>query len=347
MESSEPDQGGVDRHQPIDFAESRRKTSILMLDKVEQPFPTQLARAADILGVDYSQSPSRESHGTGISDPRYAYAFRWLLKRMLVSKTDHDVVRLNDQTWRLLHHLIPKVPISRLAIVIKDQKFMQTLSETLQALQENVVQSDKASYSDFVKSKELDIADANSNPPSQDVSQDEATTQKRKRDDVDISHPPFIPHKIELYSFICRVVYQLDTLASDPDRHGYAAHQLTASLKSPPNEAAAIFGYGMFLINDFLQRFRRGEPLDGPEASDEVQAQMTDALIESCLSPLIDFWKNRSQAIQDKTKDSVDVSSIPNLPNHGYLLTLGCIHDTCCAVVYECTSHPERATAAG
>ena len=226
-------------------------------------------------------------------------------------------------------HEISRVSIPRVVNLIKDREQTQSLFEPLLQSQESEVQDKDSPSEKLENGRQLDSPSPNAIPSSQQ----ETRGEKRKRNEIEI----IIHDVVKLYTASCKLVGQLQALAADEYTYGYATHHLQASLRSSPDEAAAILGNVVFLMNHVLQCPKRRHH-DGSAAADEAHEHMTDSAIQSCLSPLVQFWKSNSQDSPDMAAESVNVNlacptdeiwlRVADLEQHPFVVhaMLPCLH---------------------
>ncbi|KAJ5752837.1 hypothetical protein N7520_009754 [Penicillium odoratum] len=113
--------------------------ALLRLEKGSASPSTQLHEAARILGLDLSLCESHpETHRDGKiqikATPKEEWVLRWLLKRLRSGKN----YRVDPASFLLLRQLIELISPKNLATIMKDQKFLSIICETIADLETDI-----------------------------------------------------------------------------------------------------------------------------------------------------------------------------------------------------------------
>ncbi|KAJ5633953.1 hypothetical protein N7528_001795 [Penicillium herquei] len=113
--------------------------ALLRLEKGSASPSTQLHEAAQILGVDLSLCGShpethREEKIQNKATPKEEWVLRWLLKKLRTGKN----YRVDPASFLLLRQLIDLISPKNLAAILKDNKFLATMCETIADLETDI-----------------------------------------------------------------------------------------------------------------------------------------------------------------------------------------------------------------
>ncbi|KAJ5161627.1 hypothetical protein N7492_007019 [Penicillium capsulatum] len=113
--------------------------ALLRLEKGSASPSTQLHEAAQILGLDLALCASHpETHKTektqNLATPKEEWVLRWLLKRLRTGRN----YRVDPTSFLLLRQLIDLISPKNLATILKDQKFLSTLCDTVADLETDI-----------------------------------------------------------------------------------------------------------------------------------------------------------------------------------------------------------------
>lgn len=113
--------------------------ALLRLEKGSAGPSSQLRDAAQILGLDLTLCESHpETHQavqiTTHASPKEEWVLRWLLKRLRSAKT----YRVNPASFLLLRQLVGLISPKNLAGILKDQKFLSILGDTVADLETDI-----------------------------------------------------------------------------------------------------------------------------------------------------------------------------------------------------------------
>jgi len=203
--------------------------------------------------------------------------------------------RLHFKAWILLRELLIRTPLATATRLLKELKFINTLKETFNWLHENL-DHDQLPLS---PRKGTNSASSDSGSRTESSASDEQTSaRKRKIDGTEI-----VPHRESdgptlvldtLYVAMCGVVKQLENFIIDAGHVlGYAAEHMRAALKSSSEEAAIILGSSIYLANHILQTPNRSHRRKYWSSVRNSRERLRETAIESCISPMIEFWKLR------------------------------------------------------
>ncbi|KAJ5938024.1 hypothetical protein N7454_004366 [Penicillium verhagenii] len=113
--------------------------ALLRLEKGSASPSTQLHEAAQILGLDLSLCESHpETHRDGKIQikptPKEEWVLRWLLKRLRTGKN----YRVDPASFLLLRQLIDQISPKNMATIMKEQKFLSIICETIADLEADI-----------------------------------------------------------------------------------------------------------------------------------------------------------------------------------------------------------------
>ncbi|KAJ6109308.1 hypothetical protein N7486_001542 [Penicillium sp. IBT 16267x] len=113
--------------------------ALLHLEKGSASLSTQLQEAAQILGLDLSLCESHpEAHRNDRiqikATPKEEWVLRWLLKRLRTGRN----YRVDPASFLLLRQLIDLISPKNLATILKDQKFLSIICETIADLETDI-----------------------------------------------------------------------------------------------------------------------------------------------------------------------------------------------------------------
>lgn len=219
--------------------------TLLRLEKGTASPLVQINDAAQIIGLDLSlcathPEPNRTGHIQTNAAPKEEWVLRWLLKKLRAGKSH----RVEPASFLLLRQLIDLIPPKTLATILKDQKFLATLSDVIIDLEEDI-----SSTLENGKADDLHFGSESSDTLG-DSPHDEKKGTKRKRADaddqdaMDIDQQPQTSSSCFL-SFI-RVLdclYSLVTLTSRAAGvDEVASSHLKHALRGEPESVAKLMG---------------------------------------------------------------------------------------------------------
>ncbi|KAJ6026254.1 hypothetical protein N7444_013933 [Penicillium canescens] len=113
--------------------------ALLRLEKGTASPTTQLHEAAQILGLDLTLCESHPEVHRDVriqtnATPKEEWVLRWLLKRLRSGKN----YRVDAASFLLLRQLIDLISPKNLAAILKDQKFLSILFETIADLEADI-----------------------------------------------------------------------------------------------------------------------------------------------------------------------------------------------------------------
>ncbi|KAJ5291698.1 hypothetical protein N7478_000949 [Penicillium angulare] len=172
--------------------------ALLRLEKGTASPSTQLHDAAQILGVDLSLCEShpethRDDKIQSKATPKEEWVLRWLLKRLRTGKN----YRVDPASFLLLRQLIDLISPKNLATILKDQKFLPIICETISDLESDIYATVGNGTSVLSFDSESSRTLSGSSPQDE---QNGAQGTKRKRgsaknypDAMDVDSPPQNP----------------------------------------------------------------------------------------------------------------------------------------------------------
>ncbi|KAL6715509.1 hypothetical protein ACLMJK_006470 [Lecanora helva] len=284
----------------------------MCIDKSPDPFLVLVDIACDILDIDLTSKWSFQSEMNGneidparyASDPRPAYALRWLLKKL---QSDEGPYRPHQtcKAWLLLRELLVRTPMAAVARLIKEHTLINSLRRTIEWLYGRCCRVAKSTQSpddqliDDIPGDLFDPMESSFIRPNE--------SRKRKRDE-DKSPPasplyatkPYIFRRTcSLFTAVCGVFAQLDELASDEcQKKGFVVEHLRFAMKSSLEEAAIILGKSLYITNQILRSayqssFKRTFYMNWAKSTETPH-----------IMPLIDFWSSRHRGTEEISGDS-------------------------------------------
>lgn len=225
-------------------------------------------------------------------------------------------IRLYPRAWVLLYELILRSYPKKVAHLLQEFKFIQTLRDTLQWLQENFDQKHIFSYAKNQNGTHLSFSETSSNA-TDSSSTEGSTARKRKRDGTEVSPKRSAPRYSfaldQLYIEICGAVRCLQRIvATLEDHHDYDAEHMKFALRSSSDEAASILGNSMYLANQILQSSKRLSHRKRVLATALSEDDLDNITLRTGILPMIDLWKDCSAGRQGIADDPDEVS--PTLP---------------------------------
>lgn len=219
--------------------------TLLRLEKGTASPLAQINDAAQIIGLDLTLCAThpeinRTGHIQTNAAPKEEWVLRWLLKKLRAGKSH----RVEPASFLLLRQLIDLIPPKTLATILKDQKFLATLSDVIADLEEDV-------FATLENGKADDLRfGSESSDTLGDSPHDDRKGTKRKRADaddqdaMDIDEQPQTSSSCFL-SFI-RVLdclYSLITLTSRAAGvDEVASSHLKHALRGEPESVAKLLG---------------------------------------------------------------------------------------------------------
>ncbi|KAJ5793771.1 hypothetical protein N7457_000370 [Penicillium paradoxum] len=225
--------------------------ALLRLEKGTASPTTQIHEAAQILGIDLTLCEShpevhRDVQIKNNATPKEEWVLRWLLKRLRSGKN----YRVDAASYLLLRQLIDLISPKNLAAILKDQKFISILCDTLEDLEADIF----AGLGNELATLSSDSESSNTlsgTPPSDDSRGNKGKKRKRMTTendadamDVDVDEPrqnpaacflAFIRALDCLYGF---VALAQRTLGTD----GVANSHLKLALRGEPEPVAMFLG---------------------------------------------------------------------------------------------------------
>lgn len=219
--------------------------TLLRLEKGTATPLAQINDAAQIIGLDLSLCAThpelnRTGHIQTNAAPKEEWVLRWLLKKLRAGKSH----RVEPASFLLLRQLIDLIPPKTLATILKDQKFLATLSDVITDLEEDI-------FATLENGKAVDLRfGSESSDTLGDSPHDDRKGTKRKRTDaddqdaMDIDQQPQTSSSCFL-SFIrvLHCLYSLVTLASRAAGiDEVASSHLKHALRGEPESVAKLLG---------------------------------------------------------------------------------------------------------
>ncbi|EAW07511.1 ribosome biogenesis protein URB2 [Aspergillus clavatus NRRL 1] len=233
------------------FAERPRSSqeALLRLEKGTASPTTQINNAAQILGIDLALCATHpEINRTGQisinAAPKEEWVLRWLLKKLRAGKSH----RVEPASFLLLRQLIDLIPVKTLATILKDQKFLATLSDVIADLEEDVFASLENGTVDFLRSGSESSHTLSDSSHQDDKCDKKGTKRKRAGDDdqdaMDIDDQPQTPTSCFLaFIRVLDCLYSLVTLASRTvGVDEVASSHLKFALRGEPESIAKLLG---------------------------------------------------------------------------------------------------------
>ncbi len=237
--------------------------ALLNLERSTAPPSELLEEAARILGVNFggikdelfSESGESVAKNSIVFAAREEWTLRWLLKKTkpgarttssgskLESSANHD-----PRKWFLFYHLVQKVPVKKVARIVREHEAIQQIQDALKHL----VHSPKP----FAPTTAVPRVQATIFPGSEDADYalPQGETNKRKRSpdleglvDTDSNTVPLILS-------VLRALEVCLENSSATDREGAVAQQhMRIALSLPPEIAGSILGYVLLVVNNLFE----------------------------------------------------------------------------------------------
>ncbi|KAJ5082444.1 hypothetical protein N7532_011487 [Penicillium argentinense] len=273
---------------------SSSQEALLRLEKGSDAPTTQLHNAAQILGVDLKLCESHpETHriaqAQGKAAPKEEWVLRWLLKKLRNGKN----FRVDPNSFLLLRQVIDRVSARNLATILKDQRFLSVLCDTVADLEADISVTSGGGVP--ISSPESDSSQTlASSPPANDGRGSHGTKRKRNEgndtDAMDLDEQPqnpascfltFIRALDCLYGIV--TLTQL-TLTSDENAHSL----LKLALRGEPEVVARLLGQSFQLSAVAITQFSHARK------TTDLQHMLY------VLPAMLEMWELRSYGQDDK-----------------------------------------------
>lgn len=218
---------------------------------------------------------------------------------------------LDYKAWLLVRELLLRTPLKVVASLLRDHKFIATVRATLHWLAQQCASLDASDHPlDQTASPRSECA--GSSPSTLGASPIEVTQapRKRKRDGQSVSTVPQSHKDIaRLYTSICCNLIQLRDIAGDRSR-GYEVEHLLAALRSTPEEAAAILGSSLPIV-DYLIRNEEGTPTTEMSSTSTSGKEISMTKYDDAwILPVVQHWQSQTTCLDGNT-DLQTCVSIP------------------------------------
>ncbi|KAI4196870.1 MAG: hypothetical protein LQ350_006290 [Teloschistes chrysophthalmus] len=248
--------------------------NILSLNDSTSPLVEQIETACKILDIELegsSEGPEIARKRPGSQGPREEWALRWLLKKLETAESNSPSVLLELKVWLLFGELIPRLPLTNLARLLRDHGFLNIIQNTLKSLAD-AMGRDGNSVHEALQSPTTrsngSSSEAGSSSATIDADETERRSKKRNRDGT-YKERSSVTSALDLRPAFCRlcgVLRQLQAFVQD-ESHGYAVEHLKMALRAPTEQAANIFGrfltvaYSLFLKDPTARAYEQSIPL--------------------------------------------------------------------------------------
>ncbi|KAJ5247550.1 hypothetical protein N7468_002533 [Penicillium chermesinum] len=228
--------------------------ALLRLEKGSGAPGTQLHEAAQIIGIDLSLCEShpevhRDGQVTTNPTPKEEWVLRWLLKKLRMGKN----YRVEPASFLLLRQLIDMISPKNLATIMKDQKFLTIICDTVADLEVDI--GTAVGQGLAIPSIESDSSHTLSSSSAQEEQMGFQGT-KRKRantgneaDAMDLDNPPQTPSSCFLtFLRVLDCLYGVITLAQHTiSMDDVASSHLKLVLRGEPDVIAVLLGRSLEL----------------------------------------------------------------------------------------------------
>ncbi|KAJ5224834.1 uncharacterized protein N7469_008337 [Penicillium citrinum] len=228
---------------------SSSQEALLRLEKGSDSPTTQLHEAAQILGVNLALCEShpethRDTKAHGTAAPKEEWVLRWLLKKLRNGKN----FRVDPESYLLLRQLIDRISPKNLATILKDQKFLSVLCDTVSDLEADISLTVGDGDGVSIPSAASDSSQTLVGSPPVENRVSHGTKRKRSGDDgqdaMDIDEQPQNPASCFLaYIRVLDCLYGVvmlthQTLDMDENAHSH----LKLALRGDPEIVAGLLG---------------------------------------------------------------------------------------------------------
>ena len=213
------------------------------------------------------------------------------------------------KSWLLLRELLLRTPLTVVAGLLRDHKFIATIRATLHWLARKCASLDLSDHplgqTDSPHSNFTDSSPSTLGGSPTEVTQ---ASRKRKRDATFASHVPQNYKDIaRLYTSVCCNLIQLQDIAGDKS-WGYAVELILAALRSTPEEAAAIFGSSLTIV-DWLLRNEENSYMTCTSSTETSNIETsTTKHDDAWLLPFVQYWRSQTSCIDGDINVQASVS---------------------------------------
>ncbi|KAL8773274.1 MAG: hypothetical protein Q9203_004499 [Teloschistes exilis] len=222
--------------------------NILSLNDSTSPLVEQIETACKILDIELEGSSDGLGNARKYPDsqgPREEWTLRWLLKKLETAEGNSPSVVLELKVWLLFGELIPRLPLTNLARLLRDHGFLNILQNTLKSLADPMGQDGIPVHEGLQSPTGSSNASSEAGSSSATIEPDKIGQRSKKRNrDGTYKKRSGVTPALELrpiFDRLCGVLRQLQALVHD-ELHGYAVEHLSMVLRAPPEQAANLFG---------------------------------------------------------------------------------------------------------
>ncbi|KAL8688769.1 MAG: hypothetical protein Q9218_005403 [Villophora microphyllina] len=265
--------------------------NILSLNDSTSPLVQQLEEACNILEIELQHGvyePDAARRPPLRQGPREEWTLRWLLKQFETAEGGSQSILLEPKIWLLFGELVPRLPLTNLARLLRDHSFLNVLENALKLLEDAAHQDGTLD-----QNRQQSPIRSTSRGSSSEAGSSSATisgpgdvprhTRKRHRDGTYKEQPGPAPviHLGRLFGHLCGVLRQLQALVQDKS-HGYAVEHIKMALRASTEQAASMLGRSLTIANKLL--------------SDAVRATRHErgVTLKECIEASVHIWKCRS-----------------------------------------------------
>ena len=219
---------------------------------------------------------------------------------------------LEYKAWLLVRELMLRTPLTVVAGLLRDHKFVATIRATLDWLAQKCASLDESDHSlDYPDSPRTKFDDSSPSTLGESPIKVTQASKKRKRDTELVSHVPQNYKDIaRLYTSICCNLIQLQNIAGDKSR-GYAVEHIRAALRSTAEEAAAILGSSLPIV-DYLTRNEKSTSTTNTSSTDASTVDTPSTKYDDAwILPIIQYWQSQTSYFEGDSsfKSCVSVAS--------------------------------------
>ena len=259
--------------------------SLLLLDKSELSFETQLGEACRLIGVDplsfhdeyrtIGSIPHEEMLQNRINGPRYEWTLKWILSKIYVD-IHPGCPCLVPKTWFLFLFLIMNLDTVKVAHILADKKYLGAIRRTLGWLRKEVGR------------REFFPEGCCSNSSSEEG----RSSKKRKRSQNESQGPGPDQTTFELLTAlilpICETLNQTQCLVKSESEASSTVEQLKNCLRCSTEEAANIASDALYLQGVISYNISRCDMTSDGMRVARRRWESWDSL--SYFKTYVDFW---------------------------------------------------------
>ena len=207
-----------------------------------------------------------------------------------------------------------RTPLTIVACLLRDHKFVATIRATLHWLAQKCASLHGSDHpldqTDSPRTKFDDSSPSTLGAPPTEVTQ---ASRKRKRDANIVSDVPQNYKDVaRLYTSICCNLIQLQDIASDKSR-GYAVEHIRAALKSTAEEAAAILGSSLPIL-DYLTRNEESTSTTNTSSTDASTMDTPSKKYDDAwILPIVQYWRSQTSCFERDSSFETCVSVASSL----------------------------------